>query len=79
MITNSANMETATTTKPAAQSSSSTDAPRRRKDPILQELWAVKAQMNQEAGYDVRRLYAQVQQAAAVLFDSNGRVRSPTL
>lgn len=55
----------------------SIDQPRRRKDPILQELWAVKAQMNQDAGYDVRRLYAQVQQAAAVLFDSNGRVRSP--
>lgn len=69
-------MNSATITKIAAQSTPSTTAPRRRKDPILQELWAVKAQMNQDAGYDVRRLYAQVQQAAAVLFDRNGRVRS---
>jgi hypothetical protein len=61
----------------AAHSTPSATAPRRRKDPILQELWAVKAQMNLDAGYDVRRLYAQVQQAAAVLFDNNGRVRNP--
>jgi hypothetical protein len=61
----------------ATDSTPSATAPRRHKDPILQELWAVKAQMNLDAGYDVRRLYTQVQQAAAVLFDSNGRVRNP--
>jgi hypothetical protein len=51
----------------------------RRADPILQELWGIKAQMNKDAGYDVRRLYAQVQQSAAALFDRNGRVCVPAL
>lgn len=49
----------------------------RRTDPILQELWGIKAQMNKDADYDVRRLYAQVQQDAAALFDGNGRVCAP--
>ena len=70
-------MNTATMTNPTAQSPLIAAAPRRRKDPILQELWAIKAQMNKDAGYDVRRLYEQVHQAAAGLFDSNGRVRNP--
>jgi hypothetical protein len=48
-----------------------------RTDPLLQELWGIKAQMNKDAGYDVRRLYAQVQQAAVALFDRDGRVCVP--
>jgi hypothetical protein len=30
----------------------------RRHDPILAELWEVKAKLNAEAGYDVKRLLA---------------------
>lgn len=32
-----------------------------RNDPVLKELWAVKAQINKEAGYDVGRLVEQAQ------------------
>jgi hypothetical protein len=31
-------------------------APRQRRDPVLAELWEIKAQMNAQAGYDVRVL-----------------------
>jgi hypothetical protein len=31
-------------------------ATRRRRDPVLAELWEIKAQMNAQAGYDVKRL-----------------------
>ena len=31
-------------------------APRQRHDPVLAELWEIKAQMNAQAGYDVKRL-----------------------
>jgi hypothetical protein len=31
-------------------------APLQRRDPVLAELWDIKAQMNAQAGYDVKRL-----------------------
>jgi hypothetical protein len=31
-------------------------APRQKHDPVLAELWEIKAQMNAQAGYDVKRL-----------------------
>jgi len=31
-------------------------APRQRRDPVLAELWEIKAQMNAQAGYDVKLL-----------------------
>jgi hypothetical protein len=37
---------------------------RRAPDSIMSELWAVKAQMNADAGYDVDRLLANVHQMA---------------
>jgi hypothetical protein len=49
---------------------------RRRQDPLLQELWDIKAKLNKDAGYDVERLYAQIQQEAAAHFDAQGRVRA---
>lgn len=33
-----------------------TVAPLQRRDPMLAELWEIKAQMNAQAGYDVRLL-----------------------
>jgi hypothetical protein len=39
-------------------------APRRAPDSIMAELWAVKARMNAEAGYDVDRLLANVHRMA---------------
>jgi len=42
---------------PAATMPITLETPRRN-DPILSELWAVKARLNAEAGYDVRRLLA---------------------
>jgi hypothetical protein len=38
--------------------------PRRAPDSIMAELWAVKARMNAEAGYDVDRLLANVHRMA---------------
>jgi hypothetical protein len=31
-------------------------APRQKRDPVLAELWEIKAQMNAQADYDVKRL-----------------------
>jgi hypothetical protein len=42
-------------------------ARRVRRDPILEELWAVKAQINKEAGYDVKRLLADAHATARSL------------
>jgi hypothetical protein len=38
--------------------------PKFRRDPILEELWAIKAEINKEAGYDVKRLLADAQATA---------------
>ena len=46
-------MMTSTT---GAATSAVPNAPRQRHDPVLAELWEIKAQMNAQAGYDVRRL-----------------------
>lgn len=51
---------------------------RRRNDPILEELWAIKAQINAEANYDIDRLVEMARIAAAPYIDENGRVRVPT-
>ena len=50
---------------------------RERHDPILEELWAIKAQINAEANYDIGRLIEMAQKAAAPYIDENGRVRVP--
>lgn len=34
------------------------DATHQRHDPVLAELWEIKARMNAEAGYDVKQLLA---------------------
>jgi hypothetical protein len=47
---------------------------RKRHDPILEELWAVKAQINAEANYDVRRLVELARIAAAPYIGADGRV-----
>ncbi len=44
------------TTIPADVASSVPVASRQRLDPVLAELWGIKAQMNAQAGFDVRRL-----------------------
>lgn len=49
----------------------------RRQDPILEDLWAFKAQLNKESGYDVHRLYERIHREAAEFFDSEGRVIVP--
>jgi hypothetical protein len=49
----------------------------RRQDPMLEDLWAFKAQLNKESGYDVHRLYERVHREAAEFFDSEGRVIVP--
>ena len=41
--------------------------PSKRNDPILAELWAVKAKLNAEAGYDVKRLLDRARETAARL------------
>lgn len=46
-----------------------------RHDPILEELWAVKAQLNAQANYDVKRLLADAAATAARMTDSNGQLR----
>ncbi len=46
-----------------------------RHDPILEELWAVKARLNVQANYDVRRLLADAAATAAALIDANGQLR----
>ena len=46
-----------------------------RHDPILEELWAVKAQLNAQANYDVKRLLAEAAATAARLTDANGQLR----
>ncbi len=48
---------------------------RRRQDPILEELWAIKAQINAEANYDIGRLIEMAQKAAAPYIGEDGRVR----
>jgi hypothetical protein len=49
----------------------------RRQDPMLEDLWAFKAQLNKESGYDVHRLYERIQREAAEFFDREGRVIVP--
>lgn len=39
----------------------------RRTDPILQELWDTKAQLNREAGYDVSKLLANARKTVQML------------
>jgi hypothetical protein len=46
-----------------------------RHDPILAELWAVKAQLNAQANYDVKRLLADAAATAARMTDANGQLR----
>ncbi len=46
-----------------------------RHDPILEELWAVKARLNAQANYDVKRLLADAAATAASLTDANGQLR----
>ena len=74
-------MNAALSNIPADNLSAITDAPvqlaRRRHDPILEELWAVKAQINAEANYDIDRLVEMARIAAAPYIDENGRVRVP--
>ena len=43
-----------------------------RHDPILAELWAVKAQINAEANYDVKRLLDDAAATAARMTDPMG-------
>ena len=44
------------TSTPAAATSAVPVALRQRHDPVLAELWQIKAEMNAQAGYDVRQL-----------------------
>jgi len=46
-----------------------------RHDPILEELWAVRAQLNAQANYDVKRLLADAAATAARMTDANGQLR----
>jgi len=46
-----------------------------RHDPMLAELWAVKAQLNAQANYDVKRLLAEAAATAARMTDVNGHLR----
>ena len=53
-----------------------------RNDPIMQELWAVKAQINREANYSVdeivRRMRIAYPQAASIENASSGRATALT-
>jgi hypothetical protein len=51
-------------------------ATRRRHDPVLAELWAIKAQINAEAGYDVKQLLANAHQAVLAM-KADGRLVTP--
>ena len=66
---------------PADNLSAVTNAPvrlaQRRHDPILEELWTIKAQINAEANYDIDRLIDMAKKAAAPYIDEHGRVRLP--
>jgi len=44
------------TSPPADATSAVPVALRQRHDPVLAELWQIKAEMNAQAGYDVRQL-----------------------
>jgi hypothetical protein len=43
----------------------------KRNDPILAELWAVKAKLNAEAGYDVKRLLSKARETATRLLGAS--------
>jgi hypothetical protein len=40
-----------------------TDTPRLLSDPVLKELWMVKHRMNEQAGYDVKKLLKKADEA----------------
>jgi hypothetical protein len=44
------------TSAPLSAANSLPVAPRQRQDPVLAELWEIKAQMNAQAGYNVKQL-----------------------
>jgi len=55
------------TSTPAAASAAVHVAQRQRHDPVLAELWEIKAQMNAQAGYDVRQLLENAHQQVLAL------------
>jgi hypothetical protein len=59
------------------QEKSVTATHHRQQSHILEELWAVKAQLNADAGYDLDRLIEIVRKEAAPYFDKNDRVCIP--
>ncbi len=71
------NLPEATTQSAALSTDFAVQLARRRHDPILEELWAIKAQINAEANYDLDRLAELARKAAAPYIDSTGRVRLP--
>jgi hypothetical protein len=46
-----------------------------RQDPILQELWDIKAELNKKANYDVGQVLANARAFAAQFHGPDGRVR----
>jgi hypothetical protein len=55
------------TSTPAAATSAVPVALLQRHDPVLAELWEIKAQMNAQAGYDVRQLLENAHQQVLAL------------
>jgi len=50
-------------------------SPKRLHDPLLEELWAIKAQINEEGGYDLATILARAKAFADPYFDASGCVR----
>jgi hypothetical protein len=46
-------------------------------DPILEELWAVKAQINAEGGYDLQTILTRAKMFADPFFDATGHLHLP--
>jgi hypothetical protein len=46
-------------------------------DPILEELWAVKAQINAEGGYDLQTILTRAKVFADPFFDASGHLHLP--
>lgn len=48
----------------------------KRHDPILEELWEIKAQINKDAGYNLQRLADNARRNTAHLIGPDGRVKA---
>jgi hypothetical protein len=61
----------------AATTQTGKAVPARTPDPILAELWQIKAQINQAAAYDIATLIKQTEQAAKAGWPSTQRKKKP--